>query len=151
MLNTEIAKLFYEIAEILDYLKIQWKPRAYRKAAQNIESMGEDLNEIYKKEGLKGLKNIPGIGEGIAKKIVEYIETKKIREYEKLKNKMPKGFVELMNIPGLGSRKADILSKKLGIKSIEDLKKAIEQHKISKLTGFGPKSEKNILKGLNIF
>ena len=151
MLNTEIAKLFYEIADILDYLKVQWKPRAYRKAAQNIESIGEDLNEIYKKEGLKGLKNIPSIGEGIAKKIVEFIEKGKITEYEELKDKVPKHFLELINIPSLGVKKAEILNKKLGIENVNDLKKALKQHKIKDLEGFGVISEENILKGLNIF
>ncbi len=151
MLNEEIAKLLYGIAEILDILKIQWKPRAYRKAAQNLESLGYDVKEIYESKGLNGLKEIPGIGEGIAKKIIEYIKTKKITEYETLKKKIPSHFLELINIPGLGARKAEILNKKLGIENISDLRKAIVQHKIKDLEGFGLKSEGNILKGLNIF
>ncbi len=151
MLNQEISKIFYEIAEILDILKVQWKPSAYKRAAQNIESLGYDVKEIYKTKGIKGLKEIPGIGEGIAKKIIEFIEKGKIREYEELKNKVPKHFLELINISGLGAKKAEILNKKLGIESIKDLKKAIEQHKIRNLKGFGIKSEENILKGLNIF
>lgn len=151
MLNNEIAKVFYEIAEILDILKVQWKPRAYRRAAQNLESLGYDVKEIYETNGIKGLIEIPSIGEGIAKKIIEFIEKGKIKEYEELKNKVPKHFLELINISGLGAKKAEILNKKLGIENIKDLKKAIEQQKIRNLEGFGIKSEENILKGLNIF
>ena len=151
MLNNEIAKLFYDIAEILDILKVQWKPRAYKRAAQNLESLGYDVKEIYETKGIKGLKEIPGIGEGIAKKIVEFIEKGKITEYEELKDKVPKHFLELINIPSLGVKKAEILNKKLGIENVNDLKKALKQHKIKDLEGFGVISEENILKGLNIF
>ena len=151
MLNNEIAKLFYDLAEILDVLKVQWKPRAYKRAAQNLESLGYDVKEIYETKGIKGLIEIPGIGDGIAKKIIEFIEKGKISEYEELKNKVPKHFLELINISGLGAKKAEILNKRLGIENIKDLKKAIEQKKIRNLEGFGIKSEENILKGLNIF
>ena len=141
MLNNEIAKLFYDLAEILDVLKVQWKPRAYKRAAQNLESLGYDVKEIYETKGIKGLIEIPGIGDGIAKKIIEFIEKGKISEYEELKNKVPKHFLELINISGLGAKKAEILNKRLGIENIKDLKKAIEQKKIRNLEGFGIKSE----------
>ena len=69
MINTQLAKIFYEIADILEMLEVEWKPRAYRKAARVIENMSEDVAAIYKKKGVKGLDDIPGVGEGIAKKM----------------------------------------------------------------------------------
>ncbi len=151
MKNQEIAKIFYDIADILEIQNIQWKPRAYRKAAQSIESLSEDIEEIYKKGGIKALREIPGIGEALSKKIIEYISTNKIKEYEKLKKQIPRHLSELIEIQSLGPKRAGLLYKKLKIKSPKELEKAIKQHKISKLKTFGIKSEENILKGLQLF
>jgi DNA polymerase (family 10) len=151
MLNFEIAKIFYDIADLQELLDIQWKPRAFRKAAQAIEALPEAIEDIYKKGGIKALREIPGVGERIAKKIVEFIETGKISEYEKLKAKIPSGLAELISIESIGPKKAIRLWRELGVKDLNSLKKAIEQHKIAKLRGFGPKSEENIAKGIEAF
>src|SRR3989344_2439853 len=148
MNNLEIAKIFYEISDILELKNVEWKPRAYRKAAQTLESLNKDVQDIYKEKGIKGLMEIPGIGEALAKKISEYIETKHIKEYEIQKNSLPKGLYELMDIMGLGPRKIKILYQKLNIKSLKDLEKAIKKHEISQLENFGVKSEKNIQKAI---
>ena len=104
MRNREIAELFYEAADILEYQQVEWKPRAYRKAAQMIENLGEDIEKIYAREGKAGLTEIPGIGESIADHIAEYLETGKVEKFEKLKGKAPSGTVELMEIRGLGAK-----------------------------------------------
>ncbi len=148
MVNSEIAKIFYEIADILEMQNVQWKPQAYRKAAKAIENLKQDLRVIYKKGGLKALDEIPGVGSGLAKKIVQYIETGRINEYERVKKLVPRHLREIMAIPGMGPKRAEFLYEKLGIKSIRDLEKAIKEHKIAKLFSFGPKSEENIKKGL---
>jgi DNA polymerase (family 10) len=146
----EIAEIFYNIASILEIQNVQWKPAAYRKAARSLESLGEDIEDIYKEKGIKGLEEIPGIGERLAKKISEYIETGRIKEWEKLKKTLPSGFYEILKIPGMGVKKAYVLYKKLGIKNIKDLEKAVRSHKISKsgIFGFKEKTEENILQGL---
>ena len=82
MTNTELVSIFYEIADILDMMNIEWKPRAYRQAARAIDSLPEDVKNIYKKGGIKLLKEIPGVGDAIAKKIIEFIKTGKIKSYE---------------------------------------------------------------------
>lgn len=86
MLNQKIAKILYEIEELL---KIKGAPyfklRAYHKAALSLENLKEDVSLIYKKDGLKGLEKIPGIGKSIAKKIEEYFKKGRIDYYEKLK------------------------------------------------------------------
>lgn len=148
MTNLELARIFYEIANILQMRGVQWKPQAYRKAAKGIESLKEDVSEIYKKGGLKAIEEIPGVGENIAKKIVEYVKTGKVRKFEELVSKLPKHMPELMSIPGMGPKRASKLYHKLGVKTVGELEKAAKEGRIRKLAGFGEKSEKDILEGI---
>lgn len=150
-LNIDIANIFYEIADILEIKKIQWKPQAYRRVAKSLINLKEEVDEIYKKGGIKALEEIPGVGKNIANKIVEYIETKNIKEYFKIKKLIPTSMYELSKIPGLGPKRVKKLYEKLGIRTVEDLKKAVEEHKISKLENFGEKSEQNIVEALSVY
>lgn len=150
MKNEEVANVLYEIADILDILKVQWKPVAYRRAARIIESLPERVSEIYKKEGLKGLDAIEGVGEGISKKIAELLRTGKIKELQRLKNKIPKSVSSIMHIEGMGPKKAWKLYQKLKIDSVAKLKKAAQQGKIAKIPGFGKKSEQAILLNISL-
>lgn len=147
-MNQELASIFYEIANILEMKKVQWKPVAYRKAARSIENLGEDVKEIYEKQGIKGLEEIPGVGEAIAKKIVEYIETGKVKHLEELKKSIPEGVEQMMKVPGIGAKRALKLYHELGIKSVKELEKAAKKHKIAGLETFKEKSEENILRGI---
>ena len=70
MKNIEIALIFYKIADILEMLGIEWKPIAYRRAARVMETMSKDIENVYNKEGLKGLMQISSIGKALAKKII---------------------------------------------------------------------------------
>lgn len=83
--NKEIAKIFYQTADLLDIKGTAFKPAAYRKAAQFIDALQEDLQFIYKKGGLKGLESLPKIGKSMAKKIEEFLNRGKIKYYEDLK------------------------------------------------------------------
>ncbi len=146
--NKEIASIFYQIADLLEIKgEIPFKVRAYRRAAQRIENLEDDLEEIYKK---KKLREIPGIGDALSKKIGEIIDTGKLEYFEKLKMEVPETLVALMNIPSLGPKKASVLYKKLGIKTVDELKKACEEGKLRKLDGFGEITEKNILRGIQM-
>jgi len=148
MKNQELAKIFYEIAYFLEMEGVKFKPYAYEKAGLTLEGLERDVEEIYKKEGLEGLKKIPGIGESIAKKIEEYLKTGKIQYYEDYKKKYPINLDELMGIEGLGPKRMKVLYEKLGIKNLKDLEEAIKAHKIARLPGFGEKTEKNILEAI---
>lgn len=86
-INKKVAQILREIAELLEIEGIAFKPKAYRKAAEVIEKLEQDLKKIYKKEGLKGLQKIPGIGKSIAQKIEEYLKKGKIKYLEELKEK----------------------------------------------------------------
>ena len=148
MNNQEIASLLFEMADILEMKDIAWKPRAYRQAARAIDALPEDIAIIYKKGGIKLLKEIPGIGEHIANKIIEFLETGKIKAHGQLKKQVPSSTHMLLKIIGMGPKKVKKLNKILNIKTVKQLEKAAKAHKIAKIPGFGSKSEQDILDGI---
>jgi len=146
MRNKEVAEKLYELAQYLEILgEMRFKINAYIEAARKIENLPLPIEDLAKEGRLTEIK---GIGEGIAKKIIQYLETGKIDKLEEAKQKIPPTLLELLEIPGIGPRGAYTLYTKLGIKSLEDLKKAVEEKKIREIEGFGPKKEENILKAL---
>lgn len=147
-MNEEISKIFYEMAILLEMKEISFKPQAYEKAALIIETLGENVKDIYKKGGLKALMDISGIGQGIAERIEEYIKTKHIKDYEHLKKQVPVDITGLTSIEGLGPKSVYKLYKKLGIRTVGELEKAAKAGKLRNLEGFGEKSEEKILKGI---
>lgn len=148
MKNEEIANLLFEIADYLEIKDEQFKPRAYRKAAMQIRSMPEDIEALWK-EGR--LQDIPGVGEGISKKIDEYLSSGRSKYLEGLKKEISVDAEELMEVQGLGPKKIKALYQNLGIKNVADLKKAAVAGKISQLEGFGTKSEQEILTAVESF
>jgi len=146
MKNSEIAGIFYEIADMLEMQDVEFKPRAYRKAAQNIESLQRDIEEIYK-EGK--LEDIPGVGRHIAEKIKELIETNHLKYYEKLKSSIPVDLEALGSIEGLGPKTIKKLYKQLKIKNLKDLENALRQGKLKKLEGFKEKKIQNIIENID--
>ncbi|MGC8888371.1 MAG: DNA polymerase/3'-5' exonuclease PolX [Candidatus Micrarchaeia archaeon] len=152
MYNKQIAEIFNEIADMMELegTEHSFEVRAYRKAAITISTLQEDVGDILKKEGVEGLQKLPGIGKGLADRIREFIETGKIEKYQQLKKKYPIDFKTLSSIQGLGPKKIFKLYKELGVKNLEDLKKAVNEHKIKSLEGFGEKSESEIAKGISM-
>jgi len=145
MKNQEIAQILFEIGDYLELQEIPFKPQAYQQAAISLDNMEEDVGEIYKRDGIKGLEAIPGVGKSIAEKIEEYLKTGKIKYFKELKKETPVDLEELNKVQGLGVKKIKRLYKELGIRNIKDLEKAIDDHKIAPLFGFGEKTEQNIL------
>ncbi|MFC1594876.1 DNA polymerase/3'-5' exonuclease PolX [Patescibacteria group bacterium] len=146
--NQEISQVLYEMAERLEMLDVAFKPRAFERAANSVESFDHSINDLYKKQGKKALLEIPGVGEGIAERIEEYISTGKIKDLEKLKKKMPVNITELSLVEGVGPKIIKTLYRKLRIKNLKDLEKAAHSGKLKKLPRFGEKLEKKILKGI---
>lgn len=147
MKNQEIARIFNEIADMLEIKNDNpFRIRAYRKASQNIESLSEDVTEIIKSN--KKLTDIPGIGKDLAEKIVEYVNTGKMKSYEELKAEIPRAILELMSVPGLGPKTAKMIYDKLGIDSIEKLEDAARSHKLQQIPKIRAKTEENIIKGI---
>jgi DNA polymerase (family 10) len=148
-MNREIADIFDAMADILEIHDVPWKPRAYRAAASSLKVLRRDVADIYEKEGLKGLEGIPAIGEHLGEKIVEYLKKGKISEYEKLKKTLPAGVGALLKVPGLGPYRAENLYHH-HIGSVADLKKAVEDHRLADIPGFGAKSEERIRESLGM-
>lgn len=150
MINQELSEIFEQMAEILEFLSNpadKFRIRAFQNASMAIKEAPESLEKMaYEKR----LREIPGIGEGIAKKIEEYVAKGRIHEFELLKRAVPKGFFELLAIPFLGPKKVRALHEKLHIKNIEDLKKAIEKGLVEELPGFGKRSAEKILEGIEM-
>ncbi|HHF59075.1 MAG TPA: DNA polymerase/3'-5' exonuclease PolX [Thermoplasmatales archaeon] len=148
MRNKEIAEIFYQIADLLEIKgELEFKVRAYRRAAQRIETLEEDIEELCRKGKLR---SIPGIGESIASKIKELIETGRLEYLEKLKREVPEDLIRLMDIPGVGPKKALVLYKKLGITTVEQLRDACKKGRLRHLEGFGELTERNILRGIEM-
>lgn len=148
MTNRDIAGVLREIGEYLEMQGVAFKPRAYEKAAENIESLQEEIANVYEKGGFKAVEKIPGIGVSIAGKIEELLKTGKLKYYQQLKEKTPVNLSELTAVEGLGPQSIRILYQKLKIRGLKDLEKAAKAGKIRNLSGFGIKSEENILKGI---
>lgn len=153
MTNQEIAKIFYEIAALYEMEGVEFKPRAYEKAAMAIEAYEGDIAELYEKGGIDALyKNpktkIPGVGQSMAEHIAQLIDKGRFAEYERLKKKVPVDIQGLTAIEGVGPKMVYKLYKKLGVKTVDDLEKAAKAGKVRKLEDFGEKSEENILKGI---
>ena len=148
MKNQEIANIFYQIAIYLEMDNISFKPQAYEKAGLALEGLNENIEDIYKKGGEKELKKIPGVGENIAQKIIEYLKNGKIKEYEKYYHKMPVNIEELIQVEGIGPKMIQALYKNLKITNLENLEKAAQQGKLRKLPNFGVKTEQNILQSI---
>ena len=144
--KNKVAEILVEIGTLLE-LKGEnpFKTRAYANAARTLESLGEPLDKLVAE---KRLGEIKGIGEALEQKITELVETGKLKYYDELKASIPPGFLEMLEIPGVGPKKIQTLHKKLGIDSIEKLEAACKSGKVAALDGFGEKTAANILEGI---
>jgi len=148
MKNQSLAKMFYEIAEYLEMDGVPFKPYAYQKAAMTLEALKEDVEDVYRQGGVKALRALPGVGDAIAKKIEEYVTTGRLRYYEEFKEKMPIDLDEITRVEGMGPRRAKILFEKLGVRNLKELEEAARGGRIAPLSGFGEKTENNILEAI---
>jgi len=148
MKNQEVAKIFREIAKILELKEDNpFRIRAYEKAAYNIESLGEDLETLAKEDKLT---KISGIGEDLASKIKEILDTGTLKYYEELKSQTPAGLLKMMEIPALGPKTIKKIYDKLKIDTIEKLEEAAKKHLLSNIEGIREKTEENILRGIEL-
>jgi DNA polymerase (family 10) len=145
--NIDVGKILYEVADLLELQGIGFKPNAYRNAARNIESMTKELDEYRK---TSNLRDIPGVGEAIAKKVEEILATGHLRYLDELKQQLPAGLLQLVDVPEIGPKTALHLFKELKVTNLQELKAAAEQHQIRSLKGFGERSEERILHGISL-
>jgi len=149
MKNGEIADIFYQIADFLEMGDgDNFRIYAYRKAAAALNSLEEDIEALYCRDGVEGLEKISGIGKSTALLIKEYLEKGEIGYYRALKKKTPVDLAKMVRIEGVGPKTVKILYRELGVKNIKDLKKAARESKIAGLFNFGKKKEQKILEGI---
>lgn len=144
-MSKSIIEILKEIGTLLEIKgENPFKTNAYFNAAKTL-SVTENLDDIIK---TKRLKQIKGIGEALSQKIEEYSETGRIAYYEELKKEIPPSLIELTAIPNLGPKKIKILYDELGITNAGELEYACKENRLVTLFGFGEKTQKKILKGI---
>ncbi|MGW0769531.1 DNA polymerase/3'-5' exonuclease PolX [Streptomyces sp. NPDC002676] len=145
--NEEVAALFAEYADLISITGGDaFRARVYEKAARAVGGYHADVSTL----DAKGLQEIPNVGKSIAEKIVEYFRTGGVSAVEELRARIPAGVRRLTAIPTLGPKKACLLYEELGISSVEELAEAIHEERLRDLKGFGPKTEENILHGIEL-
>lgn len=148
MKNQEVAKILLEISGMLSLSNENtFRIKAYERAAKAIESLTLPIEDFPDKDKLKA---IPGIGEGIASKIEEYLSGGSIKYLDELRKKYPEGLLEIIGIPGMGPGKAKILFEELKISNLKELKEYAKKGKLKGLPGFGEKTEENVLRGIDL-
>ncbi len=148
MTNREIAEVFASIGDIMDILgENRFKVLAYRRAAENITNLGQDLRSFWR---AGTLQEIPGIGAAIAEKIDELLTTGHLEFYERLQEQVPAGVVSLLQIPDVGPKTAKLLWEELGVQSVAELEAAARAGRLRELRGLGARSEAKILAGIEV-
>jgi len=142
----KVAELLVELGTLLE-LKGEnpFKTRAYTNAARALENLTEPLEKIVAENRLG---EIPGIGEGIQKKVTELVTTGALKYYDEIKASVPAGLVEMLQIPGMGPMKVKAFHEKLGVESVDQLEAACKDGKVATLDGFGEKTQSKILEGI---
>ena len=146
--NDEIARRLEAFADLLEAKDVSYKPRTYRRAAENIRDSAEDVAALAE-EGQDAVAEIDGVGDAISAKIVEYVETGEIEELEDLRAEMPVEMEALTRVEGVGPKTVGTLYEALGIQTLDDLESAARAGEIQEVSGFGAKTEQNILDGID--
>ncbi len=148
MKNKELADLFAKMADILEFKNENpFKISAYRKASRVLGDLTQDIQEISESGGLK---KVPGIGEGMAQKIEEYLKTGKISKYDEVKKGVSDELIAMMEIPGMGPKTLAMIHQEKKINNLSDLEKAIENGSLIGLPGMGEKKAENIKRGIEL-
>lgn len=150
MTNAQIAQVFEEIADLLEFQGANpFRVRAYRNAARTIGDFSESLSVVAGDANRK-LTDIEGIGADLADKIKVLVQSGALPMLEELRAAVPASVLALLRVPGLGPKKAAILHKELKIASLEELRAACTANRVRELKGFGAKTEATILAGLDL-
>ncbi|MBU2808241.1 DNA polymerase/3'-5' exonuclease PolX [Acidithiobacillus ferrooxidans F221] len=147
VLNPDIARAFDEIADLLEIEDANpFRVRAYRTAARLVLGLSSDLKTMV--EAGEDLTELPGIGEDLAKKIIEIVTTGHCSFLEKLEKQTPPALTELLKVPGLGPRRVKALWHELDVETVDQLTRAAREGRIRNVPGFGEKTEARILEAL---
>lgn len=152
--NADVARELRELGfltEVEGGENVQFRARAYYKAADTVENLSENISALYAQGGINALLELPSIGKAIAAKIEQFIQEGKISQLEELKKKIPIKIDELQGIEGIGPKTVKILYDKLHITDIAGLERAAAEGKLRKVPGFTERKEKDVLKRIEFF
>jgi len=150
--NHEIAAALDELADGLEIEGANpFRVRAYRNGARTLEGLARPVAELARDGGAEALTELPGIGDSLAAKIVEMLETGALHQLAELRRAVPPELSALLGIPGLGPKRLRLLHQRLGIRDLGDLEKAIERGRLLELEGFGPRSVAKLARGVTLF
>lgn len=147
--NAEVAKILFEMATLYEMRGVEFKPRAYDRAAHGVESCGENVYDLFTERGIKAVDAIPGVGAGIAEHLAELFTTGHFKEYEQFKKRVPVDIAGLTSIHGVGPHTVKTLWETLRIKNVADLEAAARAGKIGAIPHFGKRTEQRILKSID--
>ncbi|AZH24922.1 DNA polymerase/3'-5' exonuclease PolX [Haloplanus aerogenes] len=145
--NAEVAARFEEMADLLEAQDVEYKPRSYRRAAENIREHPTPIEDLAA-EGKAAVEEIDGVGDALASKVVEYVETGEIEELEDLRDQLPVDMAALTSVEGVGPKTVGTLYEALGITTLDELEAAARDGEIREVSGFGAKTESNILENI---
>ena len=145
--NAEVAARFEEMADLLEARDVEFKPRSYRRAAENVRDCPVAVEDLVD-EGTDAVMEIDGVGDALADKIVEYVETGAIGELEALREQLPVDMAALTSVEGVGPKTVGTLYEALGITTLDELEAAARDGEIREVSGFGEKTERNILENI---
>ncbi|NOZ63014.1 MAG: DNA polymerase/3'-5' exonuclease PolX [Calditrichaeota bacterium] len=149
MENDQIAEIFERLADILEFQgENPFKINAYRKASRVLKDLPLNIRELHEQ---RKVATLPGFGTALVKKVEQFLTTGKISKYEQLKNAVPAGLLQLLDIQNLGPRTLAAAHKKLGVKNLDDLVKVIENGKLAALPGMGEKKVNKIKEGVDFY
>lgn len=146
-MNVDLAECFAEMADLLDIESANpFRVRAYRNAARLLPTLARGVDDML--TGGEDLTRLPGIGEDLARKIAEFVETGHLKALDRLKHGLPEHLIDLLQVRGLGPKRVHTLYHELGVEDLQSLRQAVEAHRLQSLPGFGAKSEQAILRAL---
>ncbi len=149
MRNIEIAALFKRIGDLLEIQGANtFRIRAYQRAAASLESLTDNLEAIVSRGATR---EIPGVGQELSLKIAEYLSTGKMEFYEKLKNEVPLGLLNIVAIPSVGPKTAKLIYDRYHIQDVDQLEGLARSGKLLDVSGFKQKSIDNIIRGIEIY
>ena len=142
--NDAVATLLEEMADRLEARDVDYKPNAYRRAADNIRGHTVAVERLHEEGGEDAIAEIDDVGDAIAAKTAEYLETGTIGELEDLREELPVEMDALTAVEGVGPKTVASLYDALGVETLDDLEAAAEAGEIREINGFGKKTEANI-------
>ena len=146
MNNYQLAERFTNIADLLEIKgETVYKVRAYRRASEGIESYPVEASELLESGQLE---EIPGVGKAIAEKIEELLETGELEFFNRLQDEVPVSLLEILQVEGVGPKKAARFWKELDVETLDELESAAQAGRVQELDGFGPKSEQKLITGI---